>query len=136
VLARQRGPGRRIGWKLDAQSCPMAGRAEDRDPSAKGLDAVFEPDDACVAARVGAAYAIVADREGEGAVTAVHAHVDDRCLRVLCDVGNRLRRDVVTRRLDVLTKPRQLALDLVYRLARAGPLRPWSHWLCMAACAA
>jgi hypothetical protein len=44
--------------------------------------------------------------EREGAVTAVRAHVDDRGLCVLCDVGDRLGRDVITGRLDVITKPR------------------------------
>jgi phage terminase large subunit-like protein len=75
---------------------PFRGRrAQDRDRSAKGLDPVFEADDAGAAARADAADAVVDDREGEGAVAAVHAHVDDRGPCVLCDVGNRLRRDVV-----------------------------------------
>jgi two-component system, OmpR family, sensor histidine kinase KdpD len=49
------------------QGRSVAGRAEDRDCSAKGLDPVFEADDARAAAGVGAAYAVIADRQGEGA---------------------------------------------------------------------
>jgi DNA-binding NarL/FixJ family response regulator len=48
------------------QCCSVAGRAEDRDRSAQGLDPVFEADEARAAARVGAADAVVADGEGEG----------------------------------------------------------------------
>ena len=73
----------------------VAGRAQDWDRSAKGLEPVFEPDHAGAAARAGAAYAVVDDRESEGTVAAVHAHVDDRGPCVLCDVGDRLRRDVL-----------------------------------------
>jgi hypothetical protein len=93
---------------------PEAGRvalfrgraAQDRDRSAQGLGPVFEADDARAAARVGAAYAIVADRQDEGAVTAVHAHVDDRGPGVLCHVGNRLRGDVISGRLNAFREPR------------------------------
>jgi CheY-like chemotaxis protein len=40
---------------LDVQGRTVAGRADDRDRSAEGLDPVFEADDAGAAARVGAA---------------------------------------------------------------------------------
>jgi hypothetical protein len=88
------------------QGCSLAGWAQDQDSAAEGLDPVSETDDAGAAARVGAAYAVVADREGEGTVTVIRAYVDDRGLCVLGGVGDRLRRDVVTGRLDVLIKPR------------------------------
>ena len=103
--ARQRGRGHRIGRKLDVQGCSLAGWAQDQNSAAEGLDPVSETDDAGATARVGAAYAVVADREGEGTVTGLHAHVDDRGLCVLGAVGDRLRRDVVTGRLDVLIEP-------------------------------
>jgi len=103
---RQRGCGHRIGRKLDVQGCSLARWAQDQNSAAEGLDPVSETDDAGATARVGAAYAVVADREGEGTVTGVHAHVDDRGLCVLGGVGDRLRRDVVTGRLDVLIEPR------------------------------
>ena len=51
--------------------------------AAEGPDPVSETDDAGATARVGATYAVVADREGEGTVTSVHAQVDDRGLCVL-----------------------------------------------------
>jgi DNA-binding CsgD family transcriptional regulator len=104
--ARQRGRGHRIGRKLDVQGCSLAGWAQDQDRAAEGLDPVSETDDAGATARVGAAYAVVADREGEGTVTGIHAHVDDRSPCVLGGVSDRLRRDVVTGCLDVLIKPR------------------------------
>src|SRR5260370_2763415 len=100
------GGGARASREPDVQGRSVAGRAQDRDRSAKGLDPVFEADEARAAAGIGAAYAIVADREGEGAVTAVRAHVDYRGLRVLGGVGERLRRDVITGRLNLLPQPR------------------------------
>jgi hypothetical protein len=59
------------------QGCSLIGRAQHQDGAAEGLDPVSETDDAGAAARVGTAYAIVADGEGEGAVTGVRAHVND-----------------------------------------------------------
>jgi hypothetical protein len=58
------------------------------------------------AAGIGAPYAVVADREGECAVVALYPQVDDRCLRVLGGIGERLGRDVITGRLDLLPQRR------------------------------
>jgi hypothetical protein len=62
---------------VDVQGGSAAGRAEHRECSAERLDPVFEADDARAAAGVGAADAVVADREGEGAVAAVRDYFDD-----------------------------------------------------------
>src|SRR6476659_4887786 len=58
------------------------------------------------AAGVGAADAIVADREGEGAVAAVDHHGNDRRLRVLGGVGERFGGDVIGGRLNSFRGPR------------------------------
>jgi hypothetical protein len=125
----QRGRGHRIGRQLDVQGCSLAGRAQDQKGAAEGLDPVSQADDAGAAARVGAADAIVADGQGEDTVTGVHAHVDDRGLCVLGGVGDRLRRDVITGRLDVLVKPRaeiQVEFDR-HRGAPAERLQCWAE---------
>src|SRR6185312_7578086 len=80
----------------DVQGGSVAGRAEDRDRSAEGLDPVFEAGDARAAAGVGAADAVVADREVKGAVVAVDPQVDDRGLRVLGGVGVRFGSGVIS----------------------------------------
>src|SRR5467141_1669762 len=90
----------------DVQGRSVAGRAEDRDRSAKGLDPVFEAGDARAAAGIGAPYAVVADREGQGAVVAVYPQVDDRGLGVLGGVGERLRRGEIGGRLGLLPERR------------------------------
>src|SRR6202034_4688590 len=87
---------------MDMQGCTVTGRAEDRDCSAECLDAGLEADDAGAAAGVGAPDAVVAYQEGEGAVAAVYPHGDDRRLRVLCGVGQRLGRDVIAGHLEML----------------------------------
>src|SRR4029077_6185380 len=104
--ARLRGYGLRIGRDLDVQGCSLTGRAHDQHGAAEGLEPVSETDDARAAAGIGPAYTIVDDRQGEGAVTAVHDHVDDRSLRGLGGSGDRLRPDLITGRPDVLIEPR------------------------------
>src|SRR5260370_38182203 len=90
------GHGARASREPDVQGRSVAGRAQDRDRSAKGLDPVFEADDARAAAGIGAAYAIVADREGEGAVTPVRAQAVDPALAALGGVGEGLQPDGIT----------------------------------------
>ena len=46
VAGRQHGHGNRIGRKQDVHRSSVAGRAQDRHRSAKGLDPVFEADHA------------------------------------------------------------------------------------------
>jgi hypothetical protein len=78
------------------QGRSAAGRAEERDYSAECLDPVSKAEDAGAAAGVGAADAVVMDPKGEGAAAAVHyPDVDDRCLRMLCSVGERLGGGVI-----------------------------------------
>jgi hypothetical protein len=66
------------------------------------LDPVFEADDARAAAGVGAADAVVADREGEGAVAVVRTYFDDRGPRLPGGVGRAPRPREASRRPDVL----------------------------------
>src|SRR5258707_11429420 len=65
------GRGARASREPDVQGRSVAGRAQDRDRSAEGLDPVFEADDARAAAGTGAADAIDAVRECAGASTSV-----------------------------------------------------------------
>src|SRR6185437_2090575 len=108
------GNGAAASREPNVQGRSVAGRAEDRDCSAKGLDPVFEADDARAAAGVGAAYAVITDRQDEGAVVALYPQVDDCCLGVLGGVGERLGRGVISSRLDLLVQRRaeiQVELD-------------------------
>src|SRR5689334_22036509 len=68
VAVRQRWASR----EPDVQGRAVAEGAEDRDCSAERLDPVFQADDARPSAGVGAPDAVVADREGEGAVVALY----------------------------------------------------------------
>jgi hypothetical protein len=84
--------------------CPARGTG-DRDRAAQRLDAVGEPDQPGSADGVGAADAVVADRQVQGAVAPLHVDLGGRRLGVLGDVGQRFGHDVVRADLDRFGQP-------------------------------
>src|SRR5206468_7890708 len=81
--------------KCDFDRGSRAFGALDGDRAAQGLDAVAQPDEPGAARRIGAADAVVADKDLQNPVGWRHLDMDGRRLRVLCRVGERLCDDVV-----------------------------------------
>ena len=92
--------------ELYVQRCAVPGRAYDRDSPAEGLDPIGKADDPGAATEIDASDAVVANGNHKLVAGAVHAHLDDRCLRVLEGVRERLGNDVVGGHLDGFREPR------------------------------
>src|SRR2546430_5237057 len=100
--------------ELDEDQRPFAGRAADLQRSAQGLGPVAQADQAGSAGRIGAARAVVADRQMQATVSLLKGDAHYRSARVPGRVGERLGTDVVGRYLDRLRQPphrRTLDLD-------------------------
>ena len=70
-------------WKLDLNGCSSAEGTLDGDCPAEDLDTIFQADDARASARIGTAYAVVADADAKGRCDRLHLDVNDRGVRVL-----------------------------------------------------
>src|SRR5439155_13855531 len=92
-------------WDLRSDARATAGRCPDEQPTAERLDAIGEAPEATAALRVGAADSVVDHLDDD--LTALPSNFDRRgCrLRVLADVGEAFRDDVVGRDLEWLLEP-------------------------------
>jgi len=91
-----------------------SGRTGDRDPAADRLDAVGQTHEPGSPGRIGTANAIVMDDKCQRRVVSRQLDANERGLRVLDDVRERLGNEVVRRHLDTFRQPElclQLQLD-------------------------
>ena len=81
--------------ELDDNHRPLAMRTGDLERPARALGPVAEADQARAAGGIGAANAVVADRDAEAVVPLLDSDAHNRRVRVLCRVGERLGDDVI-----------------------------------------
>ena len=119
--------------KLDQDERPFIGGAADVDRPTEGLHAVAEADQTGAFRGIGAADAVVTNREVEDAVPLVGGYVRTRGTRMLGRVRERLRDDVVRGYLGLLRETRvhshvELHGNAERRASvrNAGPTRPRS----------
>jgi hypothetical protein len=86
--------------QADFEVGAVAARALDGHDSAGGFDPVSEAHQAGAQGGIRSAGTVVADREPQDAVDGVDLNVDDRGIRMLGRVRQRLGQDVVRRDLD------------------------------------
>jgi hypothetical protein len=98
--------------------CPRRGALQG-DRAAQGRYAISKPDEAGAAARVGAAGVVVADAEVQAVVEHGQLDLDDRGMRVLGRIRERLGDDVVDSHLHRLWQPVQRAQLELHRQGRA-----------------
>jgi hypothetical protein len=91
--------------ELDGQYGAGPGRAIQGHGAAYGLDPVAQADQARAASGVGAAYAIIADLDGQRAIDPFDEDVHRGCRRVLGGVGEGLGGDVIRGRFAGAGKP-------------------------------
>jgi hypothetical protein len=87
------------------QGCARADWALHGNGAAERLDAVFQPDEPGAPGRVGTTGPVIADAEPERTLDRLRVDVDDRSLRVLGRIGERLRDYVVGGDLDLVRQP-------------------------------